>query len=360
MNCCANCFHDSVIKSIIESQKNHGDCDFCGTSDTNIYNIEDAEHTLSDLLYGLISIYSTEYSLDSSFSKSKFKPLSHVLYDDWSIFNIEPDKIYLLVKAICSDKYSEYPELFDSPVFLKQLSDEEYLNSNSLLKSHTWDRFVDEIKTTNRFHLNYINIDILEHFIDAANILYHAGDKFYRARISTDKNGFSSDEMGAPPLKFAKAGRVNAEGISVLYLADSINTAVYEVRAGRYDYLTIGTFELKEDIKVVSLDSLKNASPFLRDGDGYIQHAVNLAHLKRLSQEVARPLRRHDSSLDYLPTQYFSDFIKSQEGISGLTYKSAMFVGGVNLAAFVPPTATSPFHCVDTQVLEIKDLKYYW
>lgn len=246
-------------------------------------------------------------------------------------------------------------ELFESPVCLKQLYDEEYLNNNSLLKSYTWDHFVNEIKTTNRFHLNYINTKVLKLFIDAAKVSYRTGDTFYRARISTDKNGFSPDKMGAPPLISAKAGRVNAEGISVLYLADSIDTVVYEVRAGRYDYLTIGTFELQEDIEVVSLDSLKSVSPFLSDG-GITQHAVNLAHLERLSQEVARPLRRYDSNLDYLPTQYFSDFIKSQKGVSGITYRSAMAIEGVNLAAFTP----SCFRCVETQVLEVTDLQYRW
>lgn len=356
MNCCVNCFLDLEIKRIIRSQNNVGDCDFCKTAHTFIYDTNDNERLLSELLYGLLSIYSNVDSLPSNFPSEKKELLQNILYRDWHIFNFEPEKIHELLKAICSDKYTDYPELFDSLVGLPQICDEEYLKSNSLLKENSWDNFVKAIKTENRFHLNHINMGILSLFVDYAKTSYPAGERFYRARISSNPNGFSTDEMGAPPPRAAKAGRVNSEGISVLYLADSIDTVVYEVRAGRYDYITIGSFVLTEDIDIVNLDSLKTISPFMRvDGD-MAQHAVNLTHLSRLSQEVARPLRRFDSSLDYLPTQYISDFIKSQPGISGITYGSSMARNGVNLAAFTP----AQFECVCVKVIEITGLQYNW
>ena len=355
MNCCINCFLDSEIRSIIKGQNNIGDCDFCSSVATYVYDTDDSERLLSELIYGLLSIYSISDSLPNNFPSGKQDLLRNILHRDWHIFNLEPEKIHELLKAICSDKYNDYPELFNSLVGLQQICDKDYLETNSLLKGKSWDNFVKAIKTENRFHLNYINTNILGLFVDYAKVPYKAGERFYRARMSTSPVGFSIDDMGAPPSRSAKAGRVNSEGISVLYLADSIETVVYEVRAGRYDYITIGTFELTEDIDVVSLDSLKTISPFMRDGD-MAQHAVNLNHLSRLSQEVARPLRRHDSSLDYLPTQYISDFIKSQPGISGITYGSSMATNGINLAAFAP----AQFRCIGVKVLEIIDLQYRW
>ena len=361
MNCCEKCFVDKEIKSIIKGQRTAGNCDFCGSEAVHIYDTNDSEKLLSDLLYGLLCIYTTSKGLPDGFPDERRDLLKNILHNDWYIFSLNPEKIYKLLRAVCSDKYNDDPELFDSTVGLPNLCDDLYLNKNSLLKSFEWESFVKSIKNDNRFHSNHINTDILGLFVEYAKISHKAGSVFYRARICTDPNGFLPNEMGAPPSKVAKAGRVNAEGISVLYLGDSIETVVYEVRAGRYDYISIGKFELLEDIEIVSLDSLKNISPFIRGGDiakheDMVQHAVNLPHLARLSHEVARPLRRSDSALDYLPTQYISDFIKNQPGISGISYKSTMAESGTNLAAFKP----SCFRCIDIEVLEITGIQYQW
>lgn len=270
---------------------------------------------------------------------------------------MSPQEIYRLVINVCSDKYEETPELFDAPIGLSQLVDSDYLNKNSLLRNYTWENFVTSIKNENRFHSDHFNKEILESVVSHARKKYLAGEIFYRARISTSKKGYAKDEMGAPPSSLAKAGRVNSEGISVLYLANSIDTAVYEVRAGRYDYICIGIFELLEDIEIISFDLLKTISPFIYlEGDSILQLAVNLPHISRLVQDVARPLRRYDSTLDYIPTQYLSDFVKSEPRITGITYRSSMDEDGINVAAF----DSSKFRCAGVKVIEIRGLQYDW
>ena len=72
-----------------------------------------------------------------------------------------------------------------------------------------------------------------------------------------------------------------------------------------------------------------------------------------MSIDIARPLRRHDSSLDYLPTQYISDFIKSR-GFAGIEYKSTMNKSGYNLAVFNERL----FECITVDVYDIRELKY--
>ena len=44
---------------------------------------------------------------------------------------------------------------------------------------------------------------------------------------------------------------------------------------------------------------------------------------------------RNDSEIDYLPTQYISDFIK-QMGFDGICYNSTLMEGGENYAIFDP------------------------
>lgn len=83
--------------------------------------------------------------------------------------------------------------------------------------------------------------------------------------------------MSAPPIEKTIDGRVNSAGIRCLYLANSVNTTINEVRAGIFDYITIGTFELKEDIIVVDFRKINKISPFIfaLNGLDLTEYALN-------------------------------------------------------------------------------------
>ena len=142
--------------------------------------------------------------------------------------------------------------------------------------------------------------------------------------------------MGAPPHDKAKGGRVNPAGISILYLSDEAETTLYEIRAGVYDYVTVGCFKLLKDIEVINLANIDRISPFIGIDYGFdlTQYAMNIEHLKMIAQEIAKPLR-NDNTLDYLPPQYISDYIRSK-GYNGIEYGSTMRKQGFNLAVFDP------------------------
>lgn len=160
--------------------------------------------------------------------------------------------------------------------------------------------------------------------------------------------------MGPPPEAKAKGGRVNPAGISILYLSDSRDTTLYEIRAGVYDYVTVGRFELQKDIEVINLADIDRVSPFIGIDYGFdfMQYATNIEHLKMIGQEIAKPLR-NDNALDYLPTQYISDYVRSK-GYDGIEYISTMCKNGVNLAVFNKEL----FKCTETTVYDIKAISY--
>lgn len=350
MNCCTKCFKDTEIKAIINGLNTKGTCDFCGKRDTFIYEIK-TNNTVTELFDGLLDVYTPVSSLPDTFPKENLDLLKNILYNKWNIFNLEPDFIYKLITNICNEKYKERPELFDGPVGILETNQKDYLEQYSVIRNFQWNDFVNEIKCKNRFHTNYINKDVLKLFLGYARKTYKAGTVFYRARICQDEAGFDSLSMGAPPANGATAGRANPEGISCLYLGDSEKTTLHEIRAGVYDYVTIGDFTLKEDIEVVNLAEIDKISPFV--GIDYTQHAVNIDQLRKISDEIAKPLRRHDSILDYLPTQYVSDYIKSQN-FDGIEYKSTMCQDGYNLAIF----DENLFRCTKVTVYDIKSLNY--
>jgi len=356
MFCCSNCFADSEIKAIINGNKVDGDCDFCGSRNIRVYEIG-GDPTLTELFDGLLDVYSPVSELPEDFPSKQTGMMKDILSHNWRIFNnnnLEPDKIHQLITEICSDRYRAQPVLFDNPVGIRQSQDSEYLEENSILKNNRWDDFVTGIKRKNRFHSDFINKDKLYLFLKCAGKTYRQGEVLYRSRICPNQQGFPKEEMGPPPVDKAKGGRVNPIGISILYLSDSRDTTLYEIRAGIYDFVTVGRFELQKNIEVINLASIDHISPFIGVDYGfdYTQYALNMEHLKMIAQEIAKPLR-NDNALDYLPTQYISDYIRSK-GYDGIEYISTMCEKGSNLAIFDP----SLFECTDTSVCEVKSIFY--
>lgn len=355
MICCTNCFKDRDIISRIESLNKKGDCETCGSKDMFIYNT-DEENFLTDEFDALLSIYTPENFLPNDYPREKLNLLKEELYSNWNIFSLERNMIYRLITNICREKYSYTPDIFDSPVGIPELEQENYLTENSLLKTFNWEDFVNAIKTENRFHTNYVNTEVLRMLCTYIKKSYKAGAAFFRARIS-GKEGFAITEMGAPPSGKATAGRANSAGIGCLYLASNEMTTLHEIRAGAYDYVSVGKFILKQNIDIVDLTNIDKISVFT--GLDCTQHAINKEHLRKISYEIAKPLRRNDSPLDYLPTQYISDFIKSIEHdgkkeYCGIEYKSTMCSSGYNLAIF----DENLFKCESVSVYHVNDLKY--
>lgn len=352
MICCSMCFKDAEIKAIIEGLNNKGDCEVCGRRDALTYDTNEPNSDIVQLFDGLLDIYVPSSNLPDTFPREKRDFLRNELFENWDIFNLDKENIERLLRNICKQRYAENPNIFDEPVGILLSQDESYITNNSILKRYAWEDFVKGIKNENRFHTNYFNLEILDTFLKYSQKSYEAGTIFYRARIS-DAAGLQRDIMGAPPLGIASDGRVNASGISCLYLSTERETTIHEIKAGTHDFVTIGRFRLKEDISIVNLINLHQISPFRTALIDFTQHAINRKHLQKIGNEIARPLRRQDSPLDYLPTQYISDFIKSK-GYKGIEYKSTMHDSGRNLAIFNEEL----LECIDVSVVKIKEINY--
>lgn len=352
MICCSFCFKDPEIRDVIKSLKKIGDCETCGKINAFIYDTAESNKDLIQLFEGLLEIYRSTSLLPEDYPKEERDFLRNDLHERWNIFNLEKEKIGPLIKNICTQKYLEDPDLFDEPVGILSLHKEDYIK-NSILKNNTWEDFVKGIKYHNRFHTDYFNLDIFELFLKFSQKSYSKNEIFYRARIS-NSDGLEVKEMGAPPMHLASDGRVNASGISCLYVSDDRETTIREIRAGAHDFVTIGKFKLLEDITIVDLMNLHQISPFKTiDIIDFSQHAVNRRHLEKIGREIAKPLRRQDSALDYLPTQYISDFIKSR-GFQGIEYTSTLHEGGRNMAVFNQEL----LKCTEVSVVKIKEVNY--
>ncbi|WP_110955806.1 RES family NAD+ phosphorylase [Anaerosinus massiliensis] len=354
---CNKCFKDSEIAGTITRLNKVGKCTTCGHDNVFLYDT-DVDKELADLFDELISIYTPSNSLPENYPKADLKLLTEELKNTWDIYNgLNKSQIYEMITNICKEKYADSPQLFDGLIGISAYKDQDYLKENAILPTNIWRDFVNDLKNKNRFYTKHINTKNLEVFCSYRRKSYKKGDIFFRGRISSE-DGFKCSEMSAPPSEKTAAGRANSLGVRCLYLASDMETTVHEVRAGAFDYVTIGKFELTEDVIIVDLRAIDKISPFLPELD-CTQYAINKDVLGKINQEMAKPLRRNDSLLEYVPTQYISEFIKSIEydGIpeyAGIEYGSTLCAGGYNLAMFYPKI----FNCIEAETFRIEELNY--
>ncbi len=345
MNCCIDCFRDSHIRGIIEMQGQIGNCDFCSSKVVAVYNIDNVPNSISGMMISLLQSYSVS-------DHAGAKPLKIALRDDWDIFNAGVELILALTKKLCETAYPYGSDIFTRNVIISQLTDNDFLQEFGVVRGYTWAEFSDSIKHINRYHNSMFNSDAFASVLSVVAKTYPVGSRFYRARISVDKSGFSKDKMGVPPQDRRSGGRANPEGIGVLYLSSDVKTIVNEVRASAFDYITIGEFQNTHEITVVNLSGVSKISPFLYAGE-FEQFAANRRVFQEIAAELAKPLRRSDSLLEYLPTQYIAGFIKS-ENYDGVEYASTLRPGGYNLAIF----DENLFNCVDVKTVEVSEILY--
>lgn len=346
MICCVDCFNDKEIQAAIEMIGHKGNCPICGKLDTWIYdsNLDEDDSTVEDMLGSIIEIYVPESKLPYTYPSSDKKAISERLCDEWSIFSGSPAQVLEIVKGIVENSLFLSEMVLSEPVGIPQLYDEEYLLKNSIMGVHTWDEFKKSLRNVNRFHNDYINLELLREILKVAKISIPKGERFYRARVSNEKGsvGFTRKEMWAPPDDVASPGRANSKGQSCLYLSNKKKTTVKEIRAHAFDYVTIATFKLLRDINVLDLCSITHNSPFYTDTDK-IDFLINEQILHSIERDLAKPMSRWDSELDYLPTQYISDFAKFC-GYDGVRYYSTFDRDAYNIALFDSSACSCTYH----------------
>jgi hypothetical protein len=345
MNCCIDCFRDIHIRTIIEQFGVKGNCDFCSSKDVFIYNLEVHPNPVAELITGLVQAYSVSDNAEA-------KLLKTALRDDWDIFSAGIEVIQALTISLCEAENPSDTGIFTNRVVISKLMDKDFLHEFGVVRGQSWGEFSESIKHKNRFHSGKFNANAFATILSIVTKSVPADSRFFRARISSKCKGFLKNDMSAPPIDKRSAGRVNPEGVGVLYLSSDAITVLSEVRANAFDYVTIGEFQNSRDIMVVNLSGVSRISPFWYDG-AFERFAVNRKILQEIAAEISKPLRRSDSALEYLPTQFISEFIKSQN-YDGVEYPSTFNENGYNLAIF----DETLFTCVDVKTVEVAKVSY--
>ncbi|WP_190972810.1 RES family NAD+ phosphorylase [Bifidobacterium rousetti] len=334
-----------------------GDCDYCGSEGVATY----AFGACADLQYSLLTIIGLYESCGTQ-TKADVYTLAHELSSRWRLFAIAEETAQELLDTM----YAESPKgVFDGYAMDSLLQGMVRLSDDGRVGEHDWDKFADHLKYHNRFFVSFIDIDELARLISYTRDTCGQGTVLTRARIAKDMKGYAAGaEMGAPPQGVAGNGRINPVGISELYTTlgnddEADDTALHEIRAGMHDYVTFGKFSLKRDITIADLSKLSEISPFDIDSGDLPMFAANLDILRGMTREISKPMRRGDNPLEYIPSQYIAELIKSlgekQGGpYDGVKYASTLRSGGMNLCLFDP----GAYECDKTYTKRVSEVTY--
>jgi hypothetical protein len=265
--------------------------------------------------------------------------LAKELAHEWGIFDNE-DLAWRFLKACCTPyhpKHNPEPDPFDPD---RAVGEEELFYDvdyhETVRLSELWDDLRAELSTRNRFFAGKRFVGELEGALKNVITTLEPNTLLYRARTCEPKKPHPRKNMGAPPADRATAGRANPAGISYLYLASTIKTVVSELRPHVGDSLSIGTFKLNRPNRVIDLRDPRLGSPF-RWSDKLYDALKVIGFLRKLSDELSRPVASSRREGEYLPTQYLCEFLKTK-GYDGILYKSGLG-DGYNVALFDPSAA---------------------
>lgn len=333
MQICDYCFNDEEMQLAVRNESaGIGICEACG-QESSVVDVD----FFSDFFAEVLGLFEpSEDGVD----------VVSLLQRDWNLF-VNDGVGHAIVEYFIGQLGTDYA--IDDKVDYTSL-----IKDNVLL----WDETKRKVKEESRFFTSLSSFDDLQ--LMKYNLTIPIGTQFYRARvIPSDRKELSVEEMGCPPAKITPAGRANPLGIPYLYLCQEEETCYYEVRALYLDRLSIGTFYVTKELKI--LDFTKKLSLYVAHTmssnlatDSSTNLAIEISKFKliqRISIDLSKPLRRFDTELEYVPTQLICEFCKLNE-IEGIRFKSSLHDGGVNVVLFDSSSA----NCVSVKEIEIKQV----
>ncbi len=238
-----------------------------------------------------------------------------------------------------------------------------------------WQKFAKYLSETNRFILSEYWEDFIQTVVETSHkraIIIPKDTILVRARIGSEWVTFDDGDeepcpispldMGPPSKDKAIEGRLNPKGIPYLYLSTNKSTAIAEIRPWIKSEITIGHFQIIEDINIVdtSVDEPRTYSKYEIYLDSKKIRPIEYSDAQKeefiwgdINSAFSRPISPYDSILRYLPTQYLSEKLKII-GYDGIAYRSSLNKDGHNICLFYPNKAK----CFRCHMFEIKEIEY--
>ncbi|MBY2952031.1 RES domain-containing protein [Rhizobium leguminosarum] len=334
MYVCYKCVGDNYLQSEIRSEGKLVKCSFCKKR-RKVFSIEELAERVQSVIEENYQSHQDEYGADSG------EPVAHLIANITQVD--EPIAEALRAELSSGTAYNAYKNGESDPFSSETCYIERKPDTYDYQES--WLFFRNEISLRSRYFSEHARRSLLEIFGDISKMRVWPNDSvivtigpasedrfLYRGRIAfseLDIELFLKEpvsELGPPPAKFAKQGRMNAAGISVFYGAREPDTCIAEVRAPVGSHVVLGRFEIIREIRLLDLDRLTNVYTDISMFDPHFQQVSGRASFfKRLVAEISRPVMPRDEESEYLVTQAVSEFLASsvEPGLDGIIFNSA-------------------------------------
>lgn len=332
--CCSNCFTDKSLKLEINQKGKIARCHYCGSNDSSTIEINTLYSIISPLIEAIINAYTEDHNGIN---------LIEILQEDFILFNNNTQTVELI-----SDALHSKPDLLNKR--FKEISKDTV---------NEWHKFKHELIHNNRFFPQteiYKNaflesgnlFSVFTEVIEQLNYQITTRDTFFRARISSEN--LLHKDMGKPPEDRVSIGRANPDGISYLYIAENIETSLTEVRPSNGQTVSVAQFKSTSDINVINLQHPRKDISFLSLSlnDNFYNILKLVYLLEEFSKELSLPVLPTRSRLDYIPTQFITEFFKNLGNIDGLMFTSS-FGKGCNVVIFTDGL----MNCVETIAIQL-------
>jgi hypothetical protein len=353
---CHRCIGDAFLKQEICRHGRKRECHFCGKT-CEAWPLDELAEQVRGVFEQHFRITPSDpgeegfaYDRDMDWER-RGELVADVIAD---IAGLEPEPAEA-VRERLSDPYDAFEGGYEDPFGSETQYEVGRPDTHGFRES--WEFFRREVRTRSRFFGRDAQRALDEIFGDLASLKTWKGIPAIKEILPTDESRFlyrariaySESEvrdillnpvkrLGPPPSSLARAGRMNAAGISVFYGATEADTCIAEARAPVGSSVVLGRFEIIRPVRVLDLDLLTKVATDLSWFDPeFTTRSNRAAFMRHLVEEISRPIMPRDEEFEYLPTQVVSEYLASciEPRLDGIIFHSAQTAGeGRNVALF--------------------------
>lgn len=341
---CADCVEDVYLKSLIENSSEVSTCDYCGRKS------DEAIAATTEVIIKAIADTAYYYFNEPANSGIPWNEGAPV------IDTIDTGDVLESIGLDCHDGLREdIVAAFCNWGWVRTAGGHWSSLHPHEIMSVSWVRFTHAVKHETRYFFTNLKSEEPDEYspttllkkigelVDELPLISRLpeGMRLYRVRERRNDENWeiNATEMGAPPCRKAGAGRMNPAGISYLYLAQELETAVTEVSSDPPCQAAFAEFMVRRELTVIDLCQISSL-PSIFDNDCRDKREGLLFiadFVKKISEPVTKDGREH---IDYAPSQVVSEFFSqifrgaNGEKIHGMVYPSAVHQGGRNVVLF--------------------------
>jgi hypothetical protein len=116
--------------------------------------------------------------------------------------------------------------------------------------------------------------------------------------------------------------------------------------------VSVGEFKIKSGSSVNIVDFTEVPSAFTGIGD-LVNYTKKILLKKSISKDLSKPIRRYDTDIEYVPTQFICEFIRYIIGFEGILFNSSLDSEGKNIVLF----DQEKIECINVKKLLITKLE---